>query len=396
MAPMGSVPFWVFTNAGMVLAAGVYIWWRLVLGTTRPGSTARVVGSILAAVLALLGPIALLSQYALPIQAQRIVGKPGWLGYALLVFVATATLLTEPLRIWWWGRRRRVVARGGSPSPERRLTRQRWLAAGIVVVAVVTTGIAALSALGGPAVRTRTIAVAGLPPQASGMRVALVSDLHLGSVLGHDFARSVVDLVNRQDPDLILLAGDLTDGEVAELAGDIAPLADLRAPDGVFAVMGNHEFYFDPNGWLAHLPTLGITVLDNEATDVRGIRLAGISDPAGLASGRGPDLDAALAGRAPEQPVLLLSHSPGLVGQAADRSVDLMVTGHTHGGQFYPFALAVAAGNPALSGWHRFGPAQLFITNGAGFWGPMARLGAAPDITVLTLVAPGSSEPTDS
>jgi hypothetical protein len=321
----------------------------------------------------------------------------GWLGYAFLVFVATATLLTEPVRIFWWWRRRRAATHDRAVlSPERRLFRQRWLAAGIVAVAAVTTGIAAASALGGPAVRTRTIAVPGLPPPASGMRIVLVSDLHLGGVLGRDFAGSVVDLVNEQDPDLILLAGDLTDGDVTELADDVAPLSDLEAPDGVFAVMGNHEFYFDPDGWLAHLPSLGITVLNNEATDVRGLMLAGISDPAGRSTGRGPDLDAALAGRRDGQPVILLSHSPGPVQDAADRDVDLMVTGHTHGGQFYPFALAVAAGNPALSGWHRFGPTQLFISNGAGFWGPMARLGAAPDVSVLTLVTPGTSLPTES
>lgn len=225
------------------------------------------------------------------------------------------------------------------------------------------------------------------------MRVALVSDLQLGSVLGTDFTREVVDLVNAQEPELILLAGDLTDGEVAELAQDVAPLADLRASDGVFAVMGNHEFYFAPDQWLAHYPTLGLTVLANESTTVRGLTLAGISDPAGGATGRGPDLDAALAGAGPGRPVILLSHSPGAVRDAASRGVDLMVTGHTHGGQFYPFALAVAANNPALSGLHRFGPTQLFITNGAGFWGPMARLGAAPDITVFSLVTADAVPP---
>jgi hypothetical protein len=92
----------------------------------------------------------------------------------------------------------------------------------------------------------------------------------------------------------------------------------------------------------------------------------------------------------------MMSHSPNLVDDAVDRDVELMVSGHTHGGQFFPATLAIAATSKAVSGHHVFGPTQLFITNGAGFWGPIARLGAPPDITILTLVAPGMSEPTVS
>ncbi len=429
---MRSVPGWVWPNVAMLAAVGGYLWWRLVKGSTRPGTTSRRLWTGVLVVIASLGPIALISQYALPIPAQRFVAPVGWLCYGLVVFLATATVLTEPVRVWWWWQRRRrnagstatgatpsgdpatgatptgATPSGGPPSeanptepvqpttpanPDRRLFLQRALAVGIGTAATIATGIAARSALGGPAVRTATISLPGLPAEAVGLRVALVSDLHLGSVLRKEFCRSVVELVNGERPDVICLIGDLSDGSVAELEEDVRPLADLRAPEGVFAVTGNHEFYFDPDGWLEFLPQLGMRVLMNESQRVRGILLAGVHDIAGRPSGRGPDMDAALASRTPGQPVIMMSHSPNLVDDAVQRQVDLMVSGHTHGGQFFPATLAIAATSRAVSGHHFFSGTQLFITNGAGFWGPIARLGAPPDVTILTLVAPGTTSP---
>ena len=161
---------------------------------------------------------------------------------------------------------------------------------------------------------------------------------------------SVVRLVNEQQPDVVLLVGDLTDGPVTELGEDLRPLADLRSPEGTYFVTGNHEFYFDPDGWLAFIPQLGIRVLANEGVPVRGLLLAGVHDIAGAPSGRGPDMDAALAARQPGQPVIMMSHSPNLVHDAVDREVELMVSGHTHGGQFYPVAWATAATAAVLTG----------------------------------------------
>ena len=442
---MGSVPGWVWPNAGMLTAVGVYLWWRLVLGTTRPHSAARRIGTGVAVVIALLGPMALIAQYALPIPAQRVIAWPGWLSYAAVIFLATATVLTEPVRIWWWWQRRQRVAaipvpavavaqpdhstqpaaadhstppaarqghslpptaqpehphpehpRPDSASLDRRLFLQRVLAVGIGGTAALATGIAARSAVGGPAVRTATIAITGIPPEAVGMRIALVSDLHLGSVLGRDFCRSVVDLVNAQNPDVVLLVGDLTDGPVTELGEDLRPLADLRSAEGTFFVTGNHEFYFDPDGWLEFIPQLGIRVLANEGVPVRGLLLAGVHDIYGAPSGRGPDMDAALVNRGAGQPVIMMSHSPNLVDDAIERHVELMVSGHTHGGQFYPSAWIVAATSRALSGLYSFGSTQVFVTNGAGFWGPIARLGAPPDITMIELIAPGMTVRTES
>src|SRR6478735_8440622 len=403
MTGMGSIPAWIWPNAGMLTAVGVYLWWRLVVGTTRPHSSARRIGTVVAVIVVLLAPLTLIGQYALPMTAQRVIAWPGWLAYGLIVFLATATLLTEPVRIFWWFRRRRTGSANqiagepsaasdpveAPPSPDRRLFLQRAMAVGIGGVSLLTTGFAARSAVGGTNVRRVAIAIPGLPPEAVGMRIALVSDLHLGSVMGRDFCRSVVDLVNAEQPDAVLLVGDLTDGTVVELGDDLRPLSELRSVEGTFFVTGNHEFYFDPDGWLAFIPQLGITVLENEGVPLRGLLLAGVQDIAGRPSGRGPDMDAALSTRRPGQPVIMMSHQPNLVYDAIDRDVQLMVSGHTHGGQFYPAAFVTAVANPALTGLHLIDGTQLYINNAAYFWGPIARLGAPPDITMIELISPG-------
>ena len=384
------------------------------------------------------GTVALLAQYALPIAAQRVlIGPIGWTCYGLLIFLATATVFTEPVRIWWWWQRRRsqraAASRGESPltgslqagsqagspghpssrtqspdphvpttveplpaDPDRRLFLQRALAVGIGAVATITTGIAARSALGGPAVRTATIALPNIPADAVGMRVALISDLHLGSVLGADFCRSVVELVNAQQPDVICLIGDLSDGSVAELAEELRPLAELRAPEGIFVVTGNHEFYFDPDGWIAFLPQLGMRLLANEAVPVRGLLLAGVHDIAGTADrawtrhGRGTGGAGTGPARDHDEPLA----EPGARRRGPPGRPDGVRTHPRRA--VLPGTLAIAATSKAVSGYYAFGPTQLFVTNGAGFWGPIARLGAPPDVTLLTLVAPGAAAPTAS
>ena len=237
-------------------------------------------------------------------------------------------------------------------SPDRRLFLQRALAVGIGGVSLLTTGFAARSAVGGTNVRRVAIAIPGLPPEAVGMRIALVSDLHLGSVMGRDFCRSVVDLVNAEQPDAVLLVGDLTDGTVVELGDDLRPLSELRSVEGTFFVTGNHEFYFDPDGWLAFIPQLGITVLEKKASRSAAccwpVCRTSRADRAVAVPTWTPHCRPALPG----QPVIMMSHQPNLVYDAIDRDVQLMVSGHTHGGQFYPAAFVTAVANPALTGLH--------------------------------------------
>jgi predicted MPP superfamily phosphohydrolase len=197
-------------------------------------------------------------------------------------------------------------------------------------------------------------------------------------------------MINETGPDLVAIVGDVVDGTVAELGAAAEPLRDLSAREGTFFVTGNHEYFGDdPFSWLREMERLGVQPLRNENTAItRGgaaFDLAGVNDLAGERHGDAPDFDRALGSLDASRPTVLLAHQPVLVSEAAARGVDLQLSGHTHGGQMWPFHYAVRTAQPALAGLSTVDDTQLYVSRGAGFWGPPVRIGAPPDITVLTL-----------
>ncbi len=227
-----------------------------------------------------------------------------------------------------------------------------------------------------------------LPAEFDGATVALVSDIHAGAVRNAGFTRDVVDLVNAEQPDLVVIAGDLVDGTAARYAPEVAPLADLQAPLGVYAVTGNHEMYRDTAGWVDEFRSLGLIVLENESTpltrDGGEVVLAGVHDREG--AGRwAPDYDAALAGTAPEGYVLLLAHQPVQAESVQGRGVDLQLSGHTHGGQMWPLDRLVPLQQPMVDGLEDVGDVPVLTSRGVGAWGPAVRVAAPPEVPVVTL-----------
>jgi predicted MPP superfamily phosphohydrolase len=279
-------------------------------------------------------------------------------------------------------------------DPSRRLFLARGLAATAGVVALGTVGAGTYFANAAPVVERVPIRLRNLDPSLDGFRIVTFSDAHLGSTFGRRRFERLVEIVNAQQPDVVAIVGDLVDGSVEELRADVAPLADLVSEQGVYFVTGNHEYFVDTTSWLRHLPTLGIDVLRNERVSLgRGggaFDLAGIDDRIAASSGvpgHGADLDAALDGRDDSTPVVLLAHQPVMVGQAAAAGVDLQLSGHTHGGQLWPFDYLVRLDQPAVEGLSRHGDTQLYVTRGAGYWGPPVRVGARPEVTVVELRA---------
>ncbi len=186
------------------------------------------------------------------------------------------------------------------------------------------------------------------------------------------------------------LVGDLVDGTAGELGSAAEPLRDLASREGVFFVTGNHEYFVDDTAsWLRELERLGVQPLRNENTAIRrkaaAFDLAGVNDVAGGDRSDPPDFDRALSGVAAAGPTVLLAHQPIQVAEAAKRGVDLQLSGHTHGGQLWPFHYVVNAVQPSLAGLSAVNDTQLYVTRGAGFWGPPVRVGARPDITVIGL-----------
>lgn len=381
----------------------LYIWKRLVKDTTAPGRT-RWALSVIVVALAVLVAATLVVPRAADVPAPPWLAWPGYVWFGLAVYLALTLLVLEPVRLVlrpWVRRAPRPAAGEVAPLPSDAVNRRVFLArasaaaAGAASVGLV--GFGAATALGPPDVVRVPVRLRNLDPTLSGFRVAVVSDIHLGPLLGRAHTERIVRMINEAEPDLVAIVGDLVDGTVDELGAAAAPLRDLSPRDGAFFVTGNHEYFVDDTAeWIHELERLGVQPLLNEHTVIRrgnaSFDLAGVNDVRGESvvvdgSAQGPDFDRALAGTDPNSPTILLAHQPVLVDAAVAHGVDLQLSGHTHGGQMWPFHYVVAAVQPSLAGLSEWGDTQLYVTRGAGFWGPPVRIGAPPDITVLTLEA---------
>jgi uncharacterized protein len=263
------------------------------------------------------------------------------------------------------------------------------------------TGAAALALLGSlaalvggharPRVVEVEVALPGLPTAGDGLTLVQVSDLHLDSTVGERRLRQVVEQTLALEPDLIAVTGDVVDARV-EAAVPLLPLLErLRAPLGVYAVLGNHEHYAGAEASRRLFRAAGFTLLDNAAVEVApGLWVAGMPDSSGAEqTGAEPraDLAAAVAHVPPGAAVVLLQHAPEAMMRAAAAGVSLMLSGHTHGGQIWPFHYAVQAKYPHLAGVYSSGGFTHVVSRGAGLWGPPMRLFAPSDIVRVTLRA---------
>ncbi|MCP3136481.1 metallophosphoesterase [Pyxidicoccus xibeiensis] len=266
-------------------------------------------------------------------------------------------------------------------------------------LAVVGVGLPAVvyaffTARGRATVERVTVPVAGLGPGLHGLKVVQISDIHVGPTLDARWLRRVVEQVNALKPDVIAVTGDLVDGTVDVLRDEVKPLAELRASLGVFYVTGNHEYYHGGPAWAAEVARLGLTVLQNEhrVVERNGSRLtvAGVTDhDAGhIHPAHASRPDVALAGAPAGVPRLLLAHQPrsALHVARAGVEVDLQLSGHTHGGQVFPFMFFVKLQQPVVSGLATIAGVRVYTHRGTGYWGPPLRLGPAPEIAELTLV----------
>ncbi|MEU2747859.1 metallophosphoesterase [Streptomyces collinus] len=272
-------------------------------------------------------------------------------------------------------------------GPSRRLFVSRVVAGAAAAAAVGTVGYGTYGVLRGPKVKRVTVPLAKLPRAAHGYRIAVVSDVHLGPVLGRGFAQKVVDTINSTQPDLIAVVGDLVDGSVKDLGPAAAPLAQLRARHGSYFVTGNHEYFSGAGQWVEEVRRLGIDPLENARREMPYFDLAGVNDVAGEEEGQGPDFAKALGDRDTARACVLLAHQPVQIHDAVEHGVDLQLSGHTHGGQLWPGNLIASGANPTLAGLDRYGDTQLYVSRGAGAWGPPTRVGAPSDITLIELAS---------
>jgi hypothetical protein len=378
---------------GSVVSAGIhaYLWWRLV----RPARLSRrwhLVATLVLVALFLSIPLTTTSRLYAPTLSSALgwISLP-WMALGGLTFVALVIVDLARL-VAWLGRH--AVNR----SPELpHLSRREFLtrATGGAALAMGSSSVAAgmLQARGEHEVVDVEVRLAKLPRALDGFTIVQLSDLHVGMTIDRAFVERVVGHANRLSPDLIALTGDLIDGTVEDLREDVAPLGQLRARHGVFAVTGNHEYYAGADPWIAELTRLGARYLRNQRVTIgdgdASFDLAGVDDhSAGRWPGHGEDLPAALAGRDPARALVLLAHQPRQVRRAARHGVDLQLSGHTHGGQIWPWHyLARVQQGGLLAGRYEHGGTQLYVTRGCGYWGPPVRLLAPLEITRVILRA---------
>ena len=238
------------------------------------------------------------------------------------------------------------------------------------------------------------VPIAGLPQALHGYAIAQLSDIHVGPTIRRPYLEAIVERVNKLGADAIAITGDLVDGSVHRLAAHTQPLAGLRAPDGVFFVTGNHEYYSGAEEWIAEVRRLGITVLMNQHVIRRrqdaGLMIAGVADYGAhqFHPAHKSDARAAAAGAPADVQVrVLLAHQPRSAPEAARAGFHLQLSGHTHGGQFFPWNLFVPLQQPFVAGLHRVRDMWVYISRGTGYWGPPKRFGAPSEITLVRLVA---------
>jgi predicted MPP superfamily phosphohydrolase len=309
------------------------------------------------------------------------------LGAAWVMFVLS--LLGQLLRL--------VLLTAGVADP----VRSRLVAGAVLGVVVVLLAWGYAEAMRVPRVKKVDVAVARLGPGMDGLRVAVITDTHYGPINRARWSAAVVARVNELGADLVCHVGDIADGTVGVRELQASPLASANATLARLYVTGNHEYFSEAEGWLDYMDSIGWAALHNRHVIVErgGERLvvAGVDDATAQSSGvhgHRADLEAALAGADAMLPILLLAHQPKQVAHAVLAGVDLQISGHTHGGQIWPFNFLVRLEQPAVHGLSRHGDrTQLYTSRGTGFWGPPFRVFAPSEITLLTLRSPSSSAP---
>lgn len=263
-------------------------------------------------------------------------------------------------------------------------------AIGVIAIGLSAFGVA--QAIRVPPVKNIEIAIKGLPSAFDGYRILQLTDLHISRLFPAPWVEEVVKRSNALGVDLMLVTGDFIDGSLEARRADVALLARLHARDGIFAIPGNHEYYFGYEGWIKHDAELGFEMLINSHAVISHggdrIVIAGLTDLAATGTGLPePDLDAALAGSPGNVPVILMEHQPRMAVRSANAGVALQLSGHTHGGMVLGLDRLVARGNAGfVSGLYQVGDMQLYVNNGTALWPGFAlRLGRPSELTVITL-----------
>lgn len=370
----------------LVVGGSHYLLWSRLVRSTDLQAPWRMLATSAIVALGLSLPVGLIASRTIDAQWTRAMAAVSftWLGllFLLLLGIGVSELLQFGHRL-----------QAGLPDPDRRLFLARLLGGGAAGVALLAGAGALRSALRSPELLHVTVKLRRLPIKFNGLSIVQVSDLHVGPTIRKEDVQDLVQRINALKPDIVALTGDLVDGPVSMLREQIAPFADVKSTYGTFLVTGNHEYYSGVDEWLAEWRKLGVKPLRNERVTIghgeNSFELAGVDDwtAHNFGGDHGHDMPKALKGHDPKREIVLLAHQPKSIVEAAKLGVGLQLSGHTHGGQIWPFHWLVKLVQPYVAGLDKHGDTWIYVSRGTGYWGPPMRLAAPSELTRIVLHA---------
>ena len=371
-----------------------YVGWKIFSGLNLNSSFA-IIGIILIAILTLLPVLPILFRYngyeSSFLDKLSLIGYTS-LGFFTLSFVA---FLSKDLLFKVWG----FISSFFSADVKQQITLdvdkreflEKSLSIGILSLIGPTTAYGFYSARKGPTIINQDIYLKNLPDSFENFTIAQISDLHVGPTIKKTYVEKVVNQISTINPDLIAITGDMVDGSIDYLRRDLEPLSQVVAKYGTYFVTGNHEYYSGAERWLDETDRMGFTNLvnDNKLITIKdqNIALAGVNDYRAhqIIPSHRSNPERAIKGINNEKVKILLAHQPASIFKANEAGYDLQISGHTHGGQFWPFTYPTKQANPYLSGLHDHNGTQIYVNSGTGYWGPPLRLGVTAEITLFRL-----------
>ncbi len=380
----------IFLSMMLTLMGGgqYYLWRRLIRDAELPQRWRLALTALLCALLVTI-PVTMLSFRQVSREALAPLAYTAfiWLGMLSTLFWVLAG--SDLVRLLVTRIRSSTKTNEDVANPDRRAALSRIFAGGVTLGGATLGGVAVGNAIAGFSVVEQEVRLDKLPKEFDGLRIVQLSDVHVGPTIGRDFVEKMVAAANSLAPDLVAITGDLVDGSVAHLRKHTEPLRELQATLGRYFVTGNHEYYSGADAWIEEVGRLGIPTLRNESVRLErngaSFLLAGVTDHRAEQFGDAPDLARALRKRREGEEVVLLAHQPREIDEAKKHDVGLQLSGHTHGGQFWPWNWAVYLVQPVVAGLARFGRTQIYVNSGTGYWGPPMRLGTESEITLITL-----------
>ena len=384
---------WIGVMASVLSLGFYYMGQRLIVPFSFPAPHRQVAWATLA--LMYLIPF---SSFFMVRFAEKYSGFYSWVGYialGFLSFVFVFLLFRDAVWLLGWGSQKLMAIFSGSPAAvdeTKRLFLMQTTSLGVLGAASTLTAYGIYEARKKPGIVPVDIPIANLPEAFDGFRIVQISDIHAGLTIKRDFIETVAQEIESLKPDLIAFTGDMADGSVPHLQGDLEPLARVTAPFGKFFVTGNHEYYSGAEQWVAHARSMGYSVLMNEhrliSKNGASFVLGGVTDYSGggFFPSHRSDPKKAFDGAPADQVRILLAHQPRSLFHIDGLNIDLVLMGHTHGGQFFPWNLVATIGQPFIKGLNKFGEKTwAYVSKGTGYWGPPVRVGARSEITVHTL-----------